>query len=233
MKTNILLICTILSPPFVTSSTPLNTARHGIYEEEFDIRYRDILQRFQEQLHPNVVDDSSPPETPSRDDKIWPFKREGVSFSRDVKQVPPNSYVKLNFDEGSHCKLSDNFGDNDCEFKWGETIQGNFTEISDVTLDAGDKLVFHIEAEKVFHIDFSCDVCGEDCVITIPVINDKIVFAMPPCPIESPFTYLFTQVMPDSATFELAFLMSGHVYLLKNGDENQKISNADFTFKIN
>jgi len=92
---------------------------------------------------------------------------------------------------------------------------------------------FISQAEKVFHIDFSCDVCGEDCVITIPVINDKIVFAMPPCPIESPFTYLFTQVMPDSATFELAFLMSGHVYLLKNGDENQKISNADFTFKIN
>lgn len=70
----------------------------------------------------------------------------GVSFTRDIKQIPGAFDMQL---DGNHCQSKDDYGDNNCLFKWGENITGNYTLTTSKTIDEGHKMEGHFKVSNV------------------------------------------------------------------------------------
>lgn len=50
-------------------------------------------------------------------------------------------------------------------------------------LAAGSTLNLDLKVDKLLPLKTTCPMCGGNCTIDIPVIKQKVSFAMPPCPI--------------------------------------------------
>ena len=51
-----------------------------------------------------------------------------------------------------------------------------------------------MKVDSIVPFSFSCPVCGANCTTTIPIVNQDVNFAMPPCPVSAldlstPFDY--------------------------------------------
>lgn len=51
-------------------------------------------------------------------------------------------------------------------------------------LTAGSTLDLDLKVDRVLPLKTSCPMCGANCTINIPVVKQKVSFAMPPCPIK-------------------------------------------------
>jgi len=105
---------------------------------------------------------------------------EGIQFSRTVKTVGPNGGGTLKFDSG--CSSVDQYGSNNCNWAWGSNILGSVDAHSG-PLNEGSMLVVDLKVDKVISWKFTCAACGANCTTSIPVVNEEVNFAMPPCPI--------------------------------------------------
>lgn len=150
----------------------------------------------------------------------------GVSFERWI-YTDEFSNASLTF-EGDHCQKSDQFGDTECHFLWGETVTGRVFSNEQVTVDEGDSLSYKIEAyaygvDKLLDWTFSCPACGTTCTIKFPKdypINNKteVTVEMPSCPTVIPAVVdmAFNQTLPmDSASGGVP-VSSWEYYHLKN-----------------
>jgi len=110
---------------------------------------------------------------------------EGVTLKRTFKKIPRGSYIMVKETTASHhkphCKKNDRYGSNNCNFNWGDTVEGT------MVLDPGMEITKEHEVHGKFTIDrfvhwnYSCAACGKDCTVTLPVIDKKITMKAPPC----------------------------------------------------
>lgn len=110
----------------------------------------------------------------------------GVSFSRTVDQIADGYSVKVIMDS-DHCSTEDDYGSNDCHYFWAEVIHAlsSIQVPSDKPLVESDMLVGKFTVDYILTYNFACHICGEPCVLTIPVIEQEISFPAPPCPLTS------------------------------------------------
>lgn len=128
-----------------------------------------------DQLH-EQIDNSFPPfPKPTKD---------GVGFRRTISELDENTSFSLTFG-GGQCNAKDEYGNNACHYNWGEAIEANYTVQLGEALDKGDTLQGNFHVDHIVPYSFSCAVCGEDCVLKVPVANIEWSFPTPPCPINT------------------------------------------------
>lgn len=80
-------------------------------------------------------------------------------------------------------------------------------------LTAGSTLDLDLKVDGLLPLKTSCPMCGGNCTINIPVVKQKVSFAMPPCPIKKgagernalpplPFTCLPTEIFCARIEYE-------------------------------
>ena len=104
---------------------------------------------------------------------------DGVQFSRTIKTVGPSGGGTLKM---SGCSSVDQYGSNNCDWAWGSTIVGSIDAHSG-PLNVGSMLVVDLTVDRVISWKFSCAACGQNCTTSVPLVNEEVNFAMPPCPI--------------------------------------------------
>ncbi|KAG7368382.1 hypothetical protein IV203_031125 [Nitzschia inconspicua] len=109
----------------------------------------------------------------------------GVSFHRVISSFPEDSKFVLELQNSdTHCKVSDEFGVNDCHFNWKEQAEGNFSTAISTVLDESSSIEAHLIVEGHIPYKLSCALCGQPCEIGLPIINFKYTFRMPDCPVD-------------------------------------------------
>jgi len=96
--------------------------------------------------------------------------------------------------------LHDKYGDNQCHFDWGETISGRATvKLSDPIVE-GDFMVGALIIDKFIPYKFRCALCGQDCVLEIPVLKRNETIHMEKCPVTVDTTkgHIVYQMMDES-----------------------------------
>jgi len=122
-----------------------------------------------------------------------------VWFNRTIKASGAKGNLKISGTPG--CAAHDDWGANDCTFNWGTSISGAVDTFLDTPISSG-KLVVNMMVEKVLPFKFTCPVCGANCTFTIPIIKQKVTFALLPCPLSSPFHIeIPTTALPDKSPF--------------------------------
>ena len=120
-----------------------------------------------------------------------------VQFSRTVNSVGANGDFVLKFDAG--CASVDAHGSNNCAWDWGAYIQGSVDAHSG-PLNEGSKLIVDLKVDKVISWKFTCAACGQNCTTTIPLVNEEVNFATPPCPIPAQTAVeLFNTTLPSTS----------------------------------
>eukprot|EP00588_Corethron_pennatum_P014974 CAMPEP_0194281580 /NCGR_PEP_ID=MMETSP0169-20130528/21035_1 /TAXON_ID=218684 /ORGANISM="Corethron pennatum, Strain L29A3" /LENGTH=177 /DNA_ID=CAMNT_0039026675 /DNA_START=416 /DNA_END=949 /DNA_ORIENTATION=+ len=147
----------------------------------------------------------------------------GLKFSRKISIVDSDiiSSAKLIFSSnGGSCEHSDQFGDNDCKFDWGDRVAGEF-EVKFVGGDdekspelGGDaRIEVDMKAgPKMKEADFqiSCQVCGQDCVVEIPLVSKKVTIKMPDCPVTlKNLEFNFDQALPEKSPVPSLMTIAG------------------------
>jgi len=126
------------------------------------------------------------------------------------------SYIKIT----PGCATSDQYGSNDCSWPYGSsfTVNQSLTLKNDIT--ANTKLTFKANVAGAIPVGpFVCQLCGGNCTITIPIINQKFSFALPPCPIRAssessvlpPFTLPAKNPLPVAAGVTVEVILTGDV----------------------
>jgi hypothetical protein len=85
---------------------------------------------------------------------------------------------------GDPCQERDDYGDNQCHYDWGETARANVSLSWPHQIEGGDFLSGHLKMDRFVPYHFRCPLCGEDCVLKLPLINMTHTIPMPKnCPI--------------------------------------------------
>mmetsp|Transcript_26018 Transcript_26018/g.61396 ORF Transcript_26018/g.61396 Transcript_26018/m.61396 type:complete len:173 (-) Transcript_26018:110-628(-) len=118
-----------------------------------------------------------------------------IEFSRTINQLSADSHLALKFDAG--CSSEDQYGSNDCSFAWGSEVSGSIDAALGHDLNEGSTFAVDMKIDKVLSWSFSCAACGSNCTTTVPVVNQDVNFAMPPCPISAAgIAQAFDEVLP-------------------------------------
>ena len=119
---------------------------------------------------------------------IPPFPKptkDGIGFKRKITQVEGGATFFLGFSGGS-CQTNDTYGDSSCQYQWGESIIANYTLQLGKKLDVNDVLKANLKVDHLVPYSFTCAVCGSDCVLKVPVVNNlQWSFPTPACPIDT------------------------------------------------
>ena len=137
----------------------------------------------------------------------------GIQFSRTVTAVGPSGGGSLKFDAG--CSSTDAYGSNNCNWAWGETIVGSVDAHSG-GLDVGSTLNVDLKIDRVISWKFICAACGQNCTTSVPIVNEEVNFAMPPCPIPAEqISQLFNSTLPsESPTKGVKVTASGTINII-------------------
>ena len=162
----------------------------------------------------------------------------GVSFERTISNFPPHVSFDLNFLPTSFCDNHDKYGDNNCDYPWGTTLIANYSFASGFRM-----LTRNARAIGEFHLDdkipwkFNCVLCGQDCVLEVPVIDLKYKFPMPKCPILLPptaksyqRTFRFWKVSPTHGW--ITTKIEGHVTVYKDYSKSDVLTNVDVSIHV-
>jgi len=118
--------------------------------------------------------------TPTRSAIISP----GVTVSRTITNLPEGSSFYLTM-QGDHCTSNDIHGANHCHYDWGDVVEGKYTVQVSQRIEQGDMLTGTFKIDRIIPYEFSCALCGSDCVLEVPVVNFNYTIPMPPCPVRS------------------------------------------------
>ena len=112
----------------------------------------------------------------------------GVSFQRFIHDIPQDETFNftLSLDDGTdHCVTEDQYGPNNCHYEWNDSVKGSYlvemeddkvlteTAIIEVTAMLDNRVPYKVE----------CHLCGQDCVLEIPIFKVHYTIPMPPCPL--------------------------------------------------
>lgn len=124
----------------------------------------------------------------------------GISFERTIKHVDRSVRgLSMSFDD-NFCKGSDEFGDNKCQFDWGKVVSGNVEGELAEDLDEGDRVEVDLKINNFIKFQFSCAVCGEDCTVKVPIVDEIITIEGTPCPISRNLSNSMTIELPESGS---------------------------------
>jgi len=125
----------------------------------------------------------------------------GISFDRTFEYVHTSvTGLGLFFgsDDEGFCEELDEFGDTNCHFDWEDVVsvkvEGELAE----DLDEGDRMEADLKINKFIKFKFSCAVCGQDCTVKVPIIDETITIKSPSCPINKNLANSWTLQLPDS-----------------------------------
>ena len=82
------------------------------------------------------------------------------------------------------CTTHDIYGDNTCHYNWDDNIIVKYSIESVTQFTNQDIVVGNFIIDNRIEYNFTCVVCGEDCVLEIPVIHFNYTFPMPDCPVK-------------------------------------------------
>mmetsp|Transcript_15269 Transcript_15269/g.22510 ORF Transcript_15269/g.22510 Transcript_15269/m.22510 type:complete len:190 (-) Transcript_15269:85-654(-) len=142
----------------------------------------------------------------------------GLSFTRTIYEVPGSFDLRFN---GNNCGSTDDHGDNDCHFDWGDDVTGVYKLNIANIIDATDKFEGHFKIDSFISYSFSCALCGEDCVLEVPVVKFKYIIPMPSCPVpaHNETTQIEYQLSKHSPTEGILTHLEGHVKVVKASGE--------------
>ena len=105
-----------------------------------------------------------------------------LQFSRTIEK---NSVGKGTLTIKPGCTGADQYGSNNCALDWGSS----YTAAIDVALTHtfGAKSTFSVDAKVDSFIPFKlkCNMCGQPCVVKVPIVSKTINIKMPDCPIST------------------------------------------------
>ena len=108
--------------------------------------------------------------------------RGDIVVSRTVNSLGDDSSALI-YIEGSACSQHDQYGSNDCDLKWGSSITVDYNVTLGHDLASGSKIDVDLTVDGIVPLKFTCDACGADCSVTVPIVHKKIDIKMPACPI--------------------------------------------------
>jgi hypothetical protein len=162
----------------------------------------------------------------------------GVFFSRTLSNLPSDSSFALNFSQ-YHCQERDGYGDDHCHYDWGEDVVLEYY----VVLPHIQLLWSSARAVGQFLIDgklpwsFECPLCGQDCVLKVPVVDLTYTYKMPACPIVLPrakesHTMTFS-LWKDSPTHGwISTRLEGTVVVYKNVPRQAILANVSVSIDV-
>ena len=82
-------------------------------------------------------------------------------------------------------------------------------------------------------MQFTCQACGANCSITIPIVKKTVTFATPPCPIKAAHLAKTIPVtLPSKSPIPLKSKVAGTVTLDGPSDKNGDLIKVEFTAQI-
>jgi hypothetical protein len=145
----------------------------------------------------------------------------GVSFSRSINDIPQDETFTftLSFDDPNHhCQTSDHFGPNNCHYEWNEYVTGSYhVEMPDKFLNESASVEVTAMLDNRVPYKVECPVCGQDCVLEIPVFKIRYTIPMPPCPVSlknrtEGFEFHLWRMSPTDGWLTVPVSASGVVY---------------------
>lgn len=179
-------------------------------------------------------------------------RKKGITFKHTVTvdDLTANEtlHYKLDFD-GDYCKDSDEYGDNNCHFGWGETVSGTFSPNFVLYVDEGLEIeesmeIFAFGTIPISQWSSSCPLCIASgvgvCSLDLPdTLEDLLPFEdieipLPLCPYMSNYTVEreLSDDLPDESPLGswVTLLIQGHIGVKdKNGDTKFKVI---FSFNV-
>lgn len=127
--------------------------------------------------------------------------------------------MDLEFASISSCLVHDEYGDNQCHFNWGDEVTATVS-FSGEELQADDVIRGSLKLAGWISYTFHCAVCGQDCVLQLPVFHHRnVTIAMPKtCPIPADavsetLTYQMWDESPTGGTVAVHF--EGNLVLIQ------------------
>ena len=87
--------------------------------------------------------------------------------------------------EGQACTDHDEFGSNTCDLDWGATYTIDYGAELTKDIGDGDKVSLDLTLEGFIPFKAECNLCGQPCTITIPIVKQTITIDLPDCPIKA------------------------------------------------
>lgn len=89
--------------------------------------------------------------------------------------------------EGGACTSSDAYGSNACDLEWGKSYTAAIDGTLSKDIESGDTFTADLtfKDEISIPLTFTCQLCGANCSFSIPVVQKRVGFAMPACPIKA------------------------------------------------
>ena len=144
----------------------------------------------------------------------------GISFSRNVDILTNDlNHVKFNFDQG-HCDSTDDYGDNNCHYSWGETMNLNLHIDLQQPFTMNDTIHASLTVDYFVSWEVDCKICGEDCIMTVPVVKYDIHIPMPDCPMGTDDIPTMLELpVGDTSPFEgIPLHIQGDLIIKRNED---------------
>ena len=147
------------------------------------------------------------------DRNITQFPNDGATLTLNFyrnKTIPPppppppqqqqlkcHEYDNVNDDSYNHdhdsneneledvCTTHDTYGDNVCHYNWDDFVTIKYSiESKNVTFTKHDYVVGNFTIDNRLPYTFTCNVCGEDCILKVPIIEFEYALPMPDCPVK-------------------------------------------------
>jgi hypothetical protein len=124
--------------------------------------------------------------------------------------------ITLTFNQGDqHCQKKDEYGDDDCKYHWGEDMGGLLSGSLPYDLVDGDHVIGDFRIDELTPLTFTCNICGQPCMISIPVINQEVQVDTPKCPIEKDRVYQSIGEMLPEKVFLPETIFKGTIKAIK------------------
>jgi hypothetical protein len=159
----------------------------------------------------------------------------GVSFQRTITDFPQDStssFTLLFEDAERHCGARDEYGPNNCHYDWKESVVGSYhVDMPAKVLNETANLEVTMMLDNRVPYKLECPLCGQDCVLEIPVFKVHYTIPNPPCPVSlqnrsEDFEFQLWRASPTDGWLTIPVSGSGKIY------EAPGIELASFDFHL-
>merc|ERR1712228_791460 len=121
----------------------------------------------------------------------------GIHFNRTVSSGSGTT-GSLSVTPASDCAGKDEWGVNNCNIPWKQTIsldlKANFKkQVTKGKIDVDLKV-------KGIPLKFECPICGANCTFDVPIIKIPVTITLPDCPLDNPLDIPLDDIeLPDKS----------------------------------
>jgi len=150
----------------------------------------------------------------------------GLTISRTIDTIDDKLSLTIAFVHAT-CDEEDEYGNNNCHYNWGDDLNINVTlNTNGVPFGEGDNVVGKFKVDYIIPWRFDCQICGADCTLSLPVIDQGITIPGPACPYadEASTRNFDLQLGKVSPVHGITTHFSGHMTIKKSGTVVARIS---------